>query len=82
MVHNCAETQKSGRMWESSPKAFIRVRRLKERRDRLKRITLSRALTYGLRELRTVCPWCKADGSAHEKFGVEFTDRASIGGGD
>jgi uncharacterized protein CbrC (UPF0167 family) len=37
--------------------------------------------TYGLRELTTVCPWCIADGSAHEKFGVEFTDRASIGGG-
>jgi uncharacterized protein len=39
-----------------------------------------RAGTYGLRELTAVCPWCIADGSAHEKFGVEFT--ASIGDGD
>jgi uncharacterized protein CbrC (UPF0167 family) len=38
--------------------------------------------TCGLRELTTVCPWCIADDSAHEKFGVEFTDRALIGGGD
>lgn len=26
------------------------------------------------------CPWCIADGSAHEKFGAEFTDADSIGG--
>jgi uncharacterized protein CbrC (UPF0167 family) len=42
---------------------------------------MSIAQTYGVRELTTVCPWCIADGSAHEKFGVEFTDWASIGGG-
>jgi uncharacterized protein CbrC (UPF0167 family) len=36
--------------------------------------------TYGLRELTSVCPWCIADGSAHEKFDVEFTDRTLIGG--
>jgi uncharacterized protein CbrC (UPF0167 family) len=37
---------------------------------------------YGVDELETVCPWCIADGSAHQKFGVEFTDREGIGGGE
>lgn len=27
-----------------------------------------------------ICPWCIADGSAHEKLGVEFTDAAGVGG--
>jgi uncharacterized protein CbrC (UPF0167 family) len=35
---------------------------------------------YGANELKHVCPWCIADGSAHEKFGVEFTDTEGIGG--
>jgi uncharacterized protein CbrC (UPF0167 family) len=26
-----------------------------------------------------ICPWCIADGSAHEKFGAEFTDLAGVG---
>ena len=29
-----------------------------------------------------LCPWCIADGSAHEKFSVEFVDSAGIGGHD
>lgn len=36
---------------------------------------------YGVDDIETVCPWCIADGSAHEKFGLEFTDRECIGGG-
>jgi len=35
---------------------------------------------YGRIELASVCPWCIADGSAHEKFGVEFCDPSGIGG--
>ena len=27
-----------------------------------------------------ICPWCIADGSAHEKFDAEFTDASGIGG--
>ena len=27
-----------------------------------------------------VCPWCIADGSAHQKFGIEFTNPESVGG--
>lgn len=27
-----------------------------------------------------ICPWCIADGTAHELFDVEFTDAASVGG--
>lgn len=27
-----------------------------------------------------ICPWCIADGSAHEKLGASFTDEAGIGG--
>ena len=27
-----------------------------------------------------ICPWCIADGSAHQKLGVEFTDAAGVGG--
>ncbi|HTR55609.1 MAG TPA: CbrC family protein [Kofleriaceae bacterium] len=30
-------------------------------------------------EVEIICPWCIADGSAHEKFGAEFTDRQGIG---
>jgi uncharacterized protein len=29
-----------------------------------------------------VCPWCIADGSAHERFDVEFTDSAGVTGYD
>lgn len=28
-----------------------------------------------------ICPWCIADGSAHEKLAASFTDDAGIGGG-
>jgi uncharacterized protein CbrC (UPF0167 family) len=27
-----------------------------------------------------ICPWCIADGTAHEKLGVEFTDPEAVGG--
>jgi uncharacterized protein len=27
-----------------------------------------------------VCPWCIADGKAHEKFGAEFVNAAGVGG--
>lgn len=37
--------------------------------------------SYGVAEISALCPWCIADGSAHERFGVEFTDRELIGGG-
>jgi uncharacterized protein CbrC (UPF0167 family) len=30
---------------------------------------------------RCICPWCIADGSAHEKLEASFTDEAGIGGG-
>jgi uncharacterized protein CbrC (UPF0167 family) len=33
---------------------------------------------YPLRD--NLCPWCIADGSAHEKYGAEFTDAAAVGG--
>jgi uncharacterized protein len=29
---------------------------------------------------RCICPWCIADGSAHEKLGADFTDECGIGG--
>jgi uncharacterized protein len=28
----------------------------------------------------SICPWCLADGSAHEKLGASFTDEAGVGG--
>lgn len=28
-----------------------------------------------------ICPWCIADGSAHEKFDASLTDEEGIGGG-
>lgn len=28
-----------------------------------------------------VCPWCIADGRAHQRFDAEFTDAESVGGG-
>ena len=35
---------------------------------------------YSVKELsESICPWCIADGSAHEKFGAEFTDSAGVG---
>jgi uncharacterized protein CbrC (UPF0167 family) len=30
-------------------------------------------------DLEVICPWCIADGRAHEKFDVEFVDRDAIG---
>jgi uncharacterized protein len=30
---------------------------------------------------QSICPWCIADGSAHEKLGASFTDDVGIGGG-
>ncbi|MEO6003500.1 MAG: CbrC family protein [Opitutus sp.] len=30
----------------------------------------------------SICPWCIADGSAHEKFEAEFTDFAGVGSDD
>jgi uncharacterized protein CbrC (UPF0167 family) len=37
---------------------------------------------YALEEyVDCICPWCIADGSAHNQLGAEFTDRALIGGG-
>lgn len=37
---------------------------------------------YGGREnyRDAICPWCIADGSAHEKFEVEFADASGVGG--
>jgi uncharacterized protein CbrC (UPF0167 family) len=29
----------------------------------------------------SICPWCIADGSAHEKFDASFHDEAGVGGG-
>ncbi len=29
-----------------------------------------------------ICPWCIADGSAHEKFEASFTDESGVGGDD
>lgn len=34
---------------------------------------------YGKQNLERVCPWCIADGTAHEKFDAEFTDSSAIG---
>ena len=28
-----------------------------------------------------ICPWCIADGSAHERLGVTFSDEEGVGGG-
>lgn len=28
----------------------------------------------------SICPWCIADGSAHERLGASFTDEAGVGG--
>jgi uncharacterized protein len=36
--------------------------------------------TFGPHNVDEICPWCIADGSAHEKFEVQFTDWSSIGG--
>jgi uncharacterized protein len=29
----------------------------------------------------TICPWCIADGSAHDELGASFTDEDGVGGG-
>ncbi len=37
---------------------------------------------YAIEEYdQCICPWCIADGSAHEKLGASFTDGDGIGGG-
>jgi len=36
---------------------------------------------YAEKELiDAICPWCIADGQAHEKFGAEFVDASAVGG--
>ena len=36
---------------------------------------------YSVEELQdAICPWCIADGIAHEKFDAQFTDSAGVGG--
>lgn len=37
-------------------------------------------IPYGVKEVEHICPWCIATGLAHERFGVEFTDIAGVGG--
>jgi len=42
-----------------------------------------RGSTYAVEELEdAICPWCIADGNAHEKFGAEFTDSTQVGGSE
>src|SRR4051812_17448690 len=37
---------------------------------------------YAIEEYdKSICPWCIADGSAHEKFDASFQDDAGVGGG-
>jgi uncharacterized protein CbrC (UPF0167 family) len=46
---------------------------------------LYRGSVYGIRnsEIRdNICPWCIADGSAHELYGVEFCDSVGFDGTD
>lgn len=39
--------------------------------------------SYALEDLEeSICPWCIANGDAHEEYEVEFTDSAGIGDGD
>jgi hypothetical protein len=36
---------------------------------------------YAIQDLHEcLCPWCIADGSAHDKFNADFTNAASVGG--
>ena len=35
---------------------------------------------FGEADVENICPWCIADGSAHEQCDVEFTDIADVGG--
>ena len=38
---------------------------------------------YAIADIRDeICPWCIADGSAHEQFGATFSDEHGIGGFD
>ena len=38
---------------------------------------------YSVEELEdAICPWCIADGAAHERFGASFTSLTQIGGPD
>ncbi|HEV8367546.1 MAG TPA: CbrC family protein [Pyrinomonadaceae bacterium] len=40
-----------------------------------------KGLPYAEQELiDAFCPWCIADGKAHEQFGAEFVDAAGVGG--
>ena len=40
-----------------------------------------KGLPYAEEELEDViCPWCIADGTAHERFNAEFVDSAAVGG--
>jgi uncharacterized protein CbrC (UPF0167 family) len=39
-----------------------------------------RGPVYGETRVEHLCPWCIADGSAHAKWGAEFTDLAAVGG--
>jgi|ERR1700752_46143 len=40
-----------------------------------------RGLPYAEDELEDcICPWCIADGSAHDKYDAEFTDSEGVGG--
>lgn len=37
---------------------------------------------YAIKEYHDyICPWCIADGSAHERLGVFFSDEVGVGGG-
>jgi uncharacterized protein CbrC (UPF0167 family) len=37
---------------------------------------------YAIEEYEScLCPWCIADGSAHEQLGASFTDEVGVGGG-
>ncbi len=35
--------------------------------------------SYGEHDLEVICPWCIADGTAHDRFGATFMDRDGIG---
>ena len=38
-------------------------------------------IVYSTSKVDSLCPWCIADGSAHEELGAGFTDEVGIGGG-
>ncbi|HEV2699719.1 MAG TPA: CbrC family protein, partial [Terriglobales bacterium] len=47
-----------------------------------KRTFIYSGVPYAKTEIECICPWCIADGSAHDKFGTEFVAREFIGGGE